>query len=430
MRTIEETYGIQVEETGASTEYDQFLFPTTSGELVKIENDLSHQPAGITSLAKAFGIKYENVKDFTVIRLSKPWTAAAVYTRNMCPSDAVKYDRKVTEAGEVELICVISKNANVFAPQSAENIEKIADALSKEFGVKRCAILISCTGIIGVPLPMEKILPPIVNLSKDLQPQALEEASKAILTTDRKEKCASFKLGDVVTCGFVKGAGMIEPKMATMLGYLFTNAAIEKTVLDGILKRAIAVSLNSISVDTDTSTSDTVAIVASGEVPLSAEQLKDFEAGLAAMLVKLGRDIVAQAEGASKVIEVTVASNLSKEDTHAIAKKVVNSPLMKAAVYGNDPNWGRIVMAIGKPDSDNLPFPEIKREDVEIEIQNERIFDRGDVHGEVVQHVFESMSRSHTVSIKVTINEAVNTARVWGCDLTEEYVRINAEYST
>lgn len=428
MRIIEESYGIQVEEDGTSSEYDHFYFPTVSGNPVPIENSLVHQPEGIGTVAKAFGIKYENVQDFTVIRLAKPWAAAAVYTRSLCPSDAVKFDRKVTEQGEVELICVISKNANVFAPQGAENLELLADALAEEFGVKRSAIFISCTGIIGVPLPMERILPPIKNLARELRPQALEEAAKAILTTDRKEKCASFKVGDAVVCGFVKGAGMIEPKMATMLGYFFTNAAIEKNTLDAILRRAVSVSLNAISVDSDTSTSDTVALVASGEVPLTADQLKDFEAGLAAMMVKLARDIVAQAEGATKIIEVTVATDTSPEEARRLAKNIVNSPLVKSAVFGNDPNWGRIVMAIGKPDEE--PAPEIERQNVLIEIQNERIFDRGELRSDVIKSVFESMGRSQTISFKVTINEPVHQARVWGCDLTDEYVRINAEYST
>jgi len=172
-----------------------------------------------------------------------------------------------------------------------------------------------------------------------------------------------------------------------------------------------------------------VLLVASGEVKLNDEQLWDFEAALTAMLMKLGRDIVAQAEGATKIIEVTVSMNTSYEEAKRVAKRIINSPLMKCAVYGSDPNWGRIVMAIGKPASE-FSLGEIKKDQVTIKLSGETIYDRGEVHEHLNRKVFELMRDAKTVTIDVTINEPAYTARVWGCDLSEEYVKINAEYST
>jgi glutamate N-acetyltransferase/amino-acid N-acetyltransferase len=401
------------------------------GRELPLEASLAHQPAGVSSAAVAAGVKHPGVLDFTVVRLDERAAAAAVFTKNMCPSYAVQHGRRVLADGRAQALAIVSKNANVFTPSGEEDTRTLAAWLAEELRVDANDVVLSCTGVIGVPLPMEKLRAAITGVSRALAPGALEGTARAILTTDRGPKVCSVRIGDLVLCGMAKGAGMIEPNMATMLVYFFTNADLEPAALKEALTGAVERTFNSISVDSDTSTSDTVAIFATRRVPLDADHRADFEDALRCMCLKLARDVVSQSEGATKLVECTVRTDTSVSDAKIMAKKIVNSPLVKTAVHGGDPNWGRLVMAIGKPD-DRLAIRAIAPSDVVIEMMGQVLFARGRPVVTDLAALSRSIKESSRVSMEVRIGagEGRHAATVWGCDLSRGYVEINADYTT
>lgn len=418
------------EENNQPFENDKFYFLKSQNiELVEILNSLKNVPKGISSLAKHLGISKNGELDFTVIKLDEIGVASGVYTQSLCPSEAVKFDRANTDRGNIQLLCVISKNANVFTPTSKEDIRKICRELSKEFQVPEESILISCTGVIGVPLPMKQILGGIKNISKELDIGCLHESAQAIMTTDKKEKMVSVQFDDIIICGFAKGAGMIEPNMATMLSFFFTNANIEKPLLDIYLKNAVDKSFNSISIDTDTSTSDTVILISTNEIKINEAQKTNFERALNAMCMKLARDIVGLGEGVTKIIEARVGVETSYHDAKIFAKKIINSPLVKTAIYGADPNWGRIVMAIGKP-TEMINYPEIIQENVKIKLMGEIVFNKGETIDLNLEEISNKIKAAKAIAIDIEIGNPLFFSTVWGCDLTEEYVKINSSYTS
>jgi glutamate N-acetyltransferase/amino-acid N-acetyltransferase len=237
------------------------------------------------------------------------------------------------------------------------------------------------------------------------------------------------RIGDVVVCAMAKGAGMIEPNMATMLVYFFTNADLDALSLKQVLVEAVERTFNSISVDSDTSTSDTVAILSTRRAPLDADARLDFADAVRAMSLKLARDIVAQSEGATKLIECTVRMDTSERDAKIMAKKIVNSPLVKTAVHGGDPNWGRLVMAIGKPD-ERLTLARMAPTDVVVRMMEQVLFSRAQPVATDLAALARSIKESSRVTIEVHIGGGAHAATVWGCDLSRGYVDINAEYMT
>lgn len=431
MKPILPNMGVWLNEVATlGTENDQFSFARIDrDEKVAIENDLRHQPQGIRTYGGHIGVCANGRPDFTVVKLDKMGIAKAVYTRSLSCGDAIRFDRENTRHGELQLLCVVSKNANVFTPTSRQDIDTMAAQLEKELGVPATSQLISCTGVIGVSLPMDIVANAIDGVAAKLQPCALEQAAAAILTTDKKAKMASVEFDGVTLCGFAKGAGMIEPNMATMLSYFFTDVKIDKTDLDQILRRAVDKTFNAISVDSDTSTSDTVAVFSTNEKTIDEVGLQHFERALTALCLKLARDIIGQAEGANQVIEAKVSLSTSYEDARLFTKKIINSPLIKTAVYGRDPNWGRIVMAVGKP-SDRETLPEIQPADVLIKILGQTVFEYGHQIPLDLEALSARMGEAKTVDIEVEIGRPVYTAKAWGCDLSEGYIKINAEYTT
>lgn len=367
--------------------------------------------------------------DFTVVRLPAATTCSAVFTRSLSASGAVRFDRRNAAHGGIQVLCVISKNANVFTPSEDRDIDDIAAALSTEFDVPTESVFISCTGVIGVPLPMAKIIPGVSGLRNRLEEGHLERSAEAILTTDKAKKMASIKLGDAIICGFAKGAGMIEPKMATMLAYFFTNLRVEKPVLDGILWRVVNRTFNAISVDTDTSTSDTVAIFTTNECDATDVSLDEFETALTALSLKLARDIVGQGEGVTKIIEADVRTDVSEDHAMMLAKNIINSPLVKTAVHGADPNWGKVVMAIGKPPVNDYPAG-LDPSAVQISILGQVVWDRGKSVPVDLAKLSEQMAVARSVRIGVIIGGGSFAAKAWGCDLSEAYVELNAQYTT
>jgi glutamate N-acetyltransferase/amino-acid N-acetyltransferase len=401
----------------------------TEGREVLVDGTLAHQPKGLGSVAVAAGIKQEGVLDLSVVKLDEPGVAAGVFTKNRCPGYAVTWDREKLSDGRAQLLAVVSKNANVFTPRGEEDTRTMARWLASEFSVDANDVVLSCTGVIGVPLPMAKIEAAISGLSKKLRPGALDGVARAILTTDRGPKVCSVRVGDVVVCAMAKGAGMIEPNMATMLVYFFTNADVAAGRLRAILADAVERTYSSISVDSDTSTSDTVVIFSTRTAPLDANGDADLADAIRCMSIKLARDIVAQSEGATKLIECTVRVDSSARDAKAMAKSVVNSPLVKTAAYGGDPNWGRIVMAIGKPDGGPAAAP-IAPTDVTIAMMGQVVFRRSEPVATDLDALARSIKSAARVSIDVVIGEGRYAAKVWGCDLSHRYVDINAEYMT
>ena len=399
------------------------------GRDVRVDASLAHQPDGIRCGAVAAGIKYEGVLDFTVVKLDAPGSAAAVFTKSLCPSYSVLYGREALADGKAQVLAVVSKNANVFTPNGEADTRAMAGWLSAELAVKPGDIVPSCTGVIGVALPMDKIKAAIHGVGAKLRPGALEQAARAILTTDRGPKVCSVRVGDLVVCAMCKGAGMIEPNMATMLVYFFTNADVDGRELHDILVGAVNRTFNSLTVDSDTSTSDTVAIFSTRAVPLDEARRSDFVDAVRAMSIKLARDIVAQSEGATKLIDCTVRLDSSPTDAKIMAKKIVNSPLVKTAVHGGDPNWGRIVMAIGKPD-ERLSIGAIARESVVIAMMGKVVFSRAQPIAIDLDALSRELKSSTRVSIEVRIGEGRHAATVWGCDLSRRYVDINADYMT
>jgi glutamate N-acetyltransferase/amino-acid N-acetyltransferase len=418
---------IYVTEAGGE---DTIEIRLASGRSAKVESSIEHLPLGLQACTAHVGVAQDpQVLDFSVVRLPRPATAAAVYTRNLCVSPAIDFDRENTRRGLIQLVCVISKNANVFTPTGRDDVESVARALSQEFEVDGAQIFLSCTGVIGRSLPMPAILGNVPGRARDLAGDQMDAVSRAIMTTDKRPKCASVRIGDVVIGGYAKGAGMIEPNMATMLVYLFTNAIVDKPELDRALKAAVDRTFNALSVDSDTSTSDSVLLLATGDHALGRDELDAFELGLTAVCLKLARAVAREAEGATKLLEVTVRLATSAADAHHVAKKIVNSPLIKTAVHGADPNWGRVVMAIGKP-SPGSPLMTIDPAHVTIRILGQLLYDRGRELGADLRALSLAMKAATSVEIEVDIGAPYHAATVWGCDLSNEYVEENAHYTT
>lgn len=423
-----ETVQVSEPEDGNSEKTKYSFQSTLLKKSIELSNSLEHQPSGITSGAVKAGIKYPDVYDFTVVKLSKRGPVAGVFTKNRCSSAAVKIDREHLEDGYAQGLAVISKNANVFTPTEREDTEAVLAAVSKEIGIEKRDLMISCTGVIGVPLPVEKVLKAVPELKGTLKPGLTDEVSRAILTTDKGPKVVSVEFEKVKLAGMAKGAGMIEPNMATMLVYFFTNLNLPAAELQQILNWSVERTFNSISVDSDTSTSDTVLLFSSGEVEPTPERISDFRSALSAASLKLARDIVAQAEGASKLIQATVKGASSTLHAKQVAKLIINSPLLKTAIFGADPNWGRIVMAIGKPGQEQMSQIDSSR--IKIVIAGITMFEYGHAIPLELKKVSDLIKNRKKIDILVELGEGEGEWTAWGCDLTYEYVKENAEYTT
>jgi len=427
MQRIYDDLGMSIEPgCGPDTADDLVSFALTgTDERVSIVNSLRYQPDGILTCATTLGIKPSGKPDFTVITLPQPGAAAAVVSQNRCPSYAVLRNRECMADGTLQAIAVGSGNANVFTPNGMRDLLRIAELLEAEFGIAAEHTLISQTGTIGMPLPMALFESGIPHLANKLQPQHLDAASEAILTTDRGPKVASVAIGDLVLTGIAKGAGMVEPHMATMLVYFFTNAQVGANCLQDALAQAADVSFNRLSIDAATSTSDTVALVSTGTQALSSIQQEHFRQALVAMSVKLTRDLASQGEGVSKTLEVTVDSDVSLTYSQRVAKQIINSPLVKTAAHGAVPGWGRIVAAIGQPQSGHVD-PILAPEQVEIALQSHTVYQRGQAITPDLQALHLALRHDKVIAIHVTLGAGGYLGRAWGCDLSADYVQFNA----
>ena len=383
--------------------------------------DFQH-PQGFLALAKNVGIK-DSTLDLTVIYSTVRARAAAMFTRNRFPGAPVIVGRKHIANGFVQALVINSKNANVaMGKQGIDNAIETCRIVGEELAVDYRDVLPFSTGVIGRPLPMDKIRAGLRGIRNELQPNNLKLAAEAIMTTDKYPKYFSRRVGAAIIAGIAKGAGMIEPNMATMLVYLMTDAELPTKSLRPMLRRVVDRTFNSMSIDTDTSTSDTVVLMANGLVgPLN---IREFEAGLSEVCEYLTREIARSGEGATKLITVDVNGAKTTTQAKRIGKCVVNSPLVKTAVYGCDPNWGRVIMAVGKSFDTT-----IEPRKVTIGFGDTHVFKKGSPVDCDLEALRAYLGQKE-VSISVDLGIGKASARVWGCDLTEGYIKENAYYTT
>lgn len=379
-------------------------------------------PRGFHCASRNVGLK-PAARDLTLFVSDVDAAAAAVFTRNHFPGAPVILGRETIGAGTggtLRAIIANSKVSNVAtgAP-GVENARRMARAAAQEIGTTANRVLVSSTGVIGVPLPIEKIEAGVVGMAGDLQDDPMIGA-EGIMTTDTHPKALSASVGDATITWVAKGSGMIEPNMATMLSYIFTDAAIDAPTLDRLLRAAVKPTFNMLSVDTDTSTSDTCAILANGLAGAvdEAEFLAVLTAGCTRMTEILARD----GEGAEHLLRVTVRGALDEAEAYTVAKSVLNSPLVKTMVHGADPNVGRLLMAVGKCFSCT-----IRPSTTDAWINGYQVVGKGERLAFDDAVVRETLSRE-VVDLEIALGVGDASARAFGCDLTKGYVEENAAY--
>ncbi|MFC4652777.1 bifunctional glutamate N-acetyltransferase/amino-acid acetyltransferase ArgJ [Lactococcus nasutitermitis] len=385
-------------------------------------------PAGFTADAVHAQLKYKHL-DLGFIMSDVPAAVAGVFTTNKVSAAPVKFDKNIVKNGKAQAIIVNSAVANaVTGEEGAKNVVKTAKLLEEKFGISSNLTAVCSTGVIGVQLPMDKIAAGISKLSKNGNADGFAEA---ILTTDTKTKTISLEAEifdkTVKMSGVCKGSGMIHPNMATMLAFITTDATISPELLQKTLSSLTETTFNQITVDGDTSTNDTVLVLANGcsEIPEILENTAEydiFKEMLAQTMSTLAKKIAADGEGATKLIEVTLSGAPDDLSARMLAKKIVGSSLVKTAIFGADPNWGRIISAIGQSAIFEVP-------DIELEIQNELVL----YHSTPVNFDAALLSeklKEDKIYIKVDLNAGNGSGQAWGCDLTYKYVEINALYTS
>ena len=376
-------------------------------------------PRGFRCASRNVGLK-PAARDLTLFASEVDCAAAAIFTRNQFPGAPIILGRETIKLGRLRAIVANSKVSNVATGDAGiANARRMAAAAAAELGTSADAVLVSSTGVIGVPLPIEKIETGIVGMAADLQSDPLVGA-EGIMTTDTHPKALSISVGAATITWVAKGSGMIEPNMATMLAYIFTDAAFDAPTLDRMLRAAADVSFNMLSVDTDTSTSDTCAILASGLAGPVDETA--FFAALTAGCIRMTETLARDGEGAEHLLRVTVRG--AKDDTEArrVAKSLVNSPLIKTMVHGADPNVGRILMAVGKcTDVTIIPAA------TDAWINGFAVV-KGGSRMEFDDAIVRAALAVEAVEIDVALGVGHGSATAYGCDLTKGYVDENASY--
>jgi len=381
-------------------------------------------PAGFGCHVANIGVK-DATDDFVVIAAEQPVPAAGVFTRSRFVGPSVTISRRNLVDGTAQAVVVVSKNANVAnGPDGHADAEALVDGVAERLGCAPGEVLVASTGVIGRRYPMERVLAGVAALPHRPSGRDVRAAARGIMTTDTVEKVATATVGGgpARVVGIAKGVGMIEPDMATMIAVLLTDAAVPSALLDTVFRRVVDDTFNCVSVDTDTSTSDTAVVLASGAA--GAVDASDLEAALLAVAGSLTRQIARDGEGAETLIEVHVDRARDREQAKRVGKAVVNSPLVKTAVHGADPNWGRVAMAIGKCSDDT----DIDQERVVIRFGDREVYPTAVDDTELA--TLSDYLRGDDVRIHVSLDTGAAECTVWGCDLTDGYVRINADYTT
>ncbi|MDI3281564.1 MAG: bifunctional glutamate N-acetyltransferase/amino-acid acetyltransferase ArgJ, partial [Bacillota bacterium] len=369
--------------------------------------------------------------DLAVLFSRAPAAAAGVFTRNRVQAAPILVSRRHLAGGRARAVVVNAGCANACTgEEGVRDAEEMAALTASHLGLRAEEVLVASTGVIGVRLPMEKIRVGIAQVSRRLSPEGGQEAALAIMTTDTRPKACAVRveLGGVpVTIGgMAKGSGMIHPQMATMLAFLTTDAAVTQPALDRALRRAVNRTFNRLTVDGDTSTNDAVFLLANGLAgnrPLAEEEpeLDRFTAALEAVAGFLARAIARDGEGATCLIEVRVEGAPDEEAAEAVARAVANSNLVKTAVFGRDPNWGRILCAVGYAPAEVDPGR------ADIYLGPVLVARAGSAHPFNEEEARAALSQEE-VLIRIALHQGEASASVWTCDLSYDYVRINASY--
>jgi glutamate N-acetyltransferase/amino-acid N-acetyltransferase len=375
-------------------------------------------PSGFKIAAAAAGIKKSGL-DLGFLYSETPATTAVVFTKNAFPAAPILVTREHLKASgnTTRAVLVNAGNANAVTGETGmQNARTCAAEVAKHLGCKPSEVFISSTGVIGRPLPVEKICNAVPTLVSSMNSEGADAFSRAIMTTDTVPKVAYSEVDGVRMLAFAKGSGMIHPNMATMLSYVLTDAKVDFPALDKALRYAVDRSFHCMTVDGDTSTNDTLAVLAngaSGKTP----SLDAFTAQLTDVCQTLAKAIARDGEGATKFVELIIEGAPSDDDAREIGRTIARSPLVKTAIYGNDPNWGRLICAVG-----NSSVP-VKGELVELFIDDVPL-----MNGDLA--LASEKLKQKDVKIRVSLHSGSGKATIWTCDLTEEYIRINADYTT
>jgi len=385
------------------------------------------------------GIKSKR-RDLALIYSETPASAAAVFTRNVVCAEPVKLSREHIKGGIIQAVVVNSGNANACTGKAGwKGAVAMAEETARCLEVKKENVLVASTGLIGEPFPTEKVLEGIRESSKKLSDREIAGTltANAILTTDTfaKEGFTSFQVDgtEINMAGIAKGSGMIHPNMGTMLAFIFCDVAITPELLDEALREVVNQTFNMITVDGDTSTNDMAAIMCNGkagnkEISKKDKNYQTFVSNLHDLCKHLAKLIISDGEGSTKLVEYSVSGAKTKEDARKIVRTVSDSNLVKTAVFGSDPNWGRVLAAAGRagvsfdPDKVDLYIGSDPNKGVQI-LKKGQPLDKA-------RDALKSVMKSSTISIQINLNDGDGKATGWGSDLSYEYVRINAEYTT
>ena len=389
---------------------------------------------GVRLATAEAGIRYSGRTDVLLALFDAGTTAAGVFTRSKCPSAPVEWCRAQLKGGKARALVVNSGNANAFTGKSGRASTKLtAELAAKAAGCRTSEVFLASTGVIGEPLDANKFGPVMAGLATRARGDDFLAAAQAIMTTDTFPKVATARarIGKttVTVNGIAKGAGMIAPDMATMLSFVFTDAAIAAPALQALLKEGVADTFNAVTVDGDTSTSDTLMLFATGKAEgcprigrAGDPRLKDFRKALTAVLANLSEQVARDGEGARKLIEIVVEGAVSKASARRIALSIANSPLVKTAIGGEDANWGRVVMAVGKAGEPAY------RDKLSIWFNGIRVAHKGARDPAYDENVVSEAMKSSVIALKVALGLGRGADRVLTCDLTKEYVAINGDY--
>lgn len=386
-------------------------------------------PQGFLVHTAPAGLADDGRDDFTVLISTVPTVSAAVFTQSRFAGPSVVLCRDETRLDAARGVVVVARNANVATGAEGDrNAREVRRRTAEIAGLPEDELLIASTGVIGKQYPMDDIRLHLDSLTwppQDGPESGLERAAEAIMTTDTHSKIATARCGDATVTGIAKGVGMLEPDMATLLTFFATDAELPQPVLDRVFRKVMAVTFNAVSIDTDTSTSDTAAVFANGLAGPVDEA--EFEAALHEVALALVRMIAKDGEGAGKLIEVRVTGARDTAQAKRVGKTVVNSPLVKTAVHGSDPNWGRVAMAIGKCQDDTDIVPG----NVSIGFGGIDVYPAGSAEDDtLVRKQITDHLRGDEVLISIGLGIAEGEFTVYGCDLTPGYVSLNSEYTT
>jgi glutamate N-acetyltransferase / amino-acid N-acetyltransferase len=385
---------------------------------------MTRLPSGFHSHVANIGVK-DDTDDFVVIAAERAVPVAGVFTRSRFAGPSVTLSRAQIADGQAHAVVVISKNANVATgPEGHADAVEIAQRVAARLGCEPTDVVVTSTGVIGRRYPIDRIRSGIEALPDVLTSDDAAGPARGMMTTDTVPKLSEAVVAGSTArvVGMAKGVGMIEPDMATHISLLFTDARLTATELDATFRRVVDRTFNCVSVDTDTSTSDSSVIMASGAA--GPVDLDAFETALHDVALDLTKQIARDGEGAHSLIEVHVDAARDRAQAKRVAKAIVNSPLVKTAVHGGDPNWGRVAMAIGKCSDDT----DIDQDDVVIRFGHTEVYPR--LLDEDALAGLSSYMRGADVRIHVSLATGDADATVWGCDLSDDYVRFNADYTT